>query len=120
MVEQSKSNEILNMESPTTTTSTGCCVVGAGPAGMILSLLLARQGVPVTLLESHRDFDREFRGDTVHPSTLEVLDQLGLAELVHEIPHGKISKLQMHTPNGTVTMADLSHLGGKYPYILMT
>jgi 2-polyprenyl-6-methoxyphenol hydroxylase-like FAD-dependent oxidoreductase len=101
-------------------TTADCCVVGAGPAGMILSLLLARQGLHVTLLESHRDFDREFRGDTVHPSTLNILDQLGLAERVHELPHGKLRKLEMHTPSGTFTMADLSRLGGKYPYILMT
>src|SRR5262249_29761350 len=55
-----------------------CCVVGAGPAGAVLGLLLARGGVPVTLLESHPDFDRDFRGDTVHPPTLELLAQLGL------------------------------------------
>src|SRR5262249_3963508 len=62
---------------------TTCSVVGAGPAGVILSLLLSRQGVPVTLLEAHKDFDRDFRGDTIHPSTLELLDELGLAEPLH-------------------------------------
>src|SRR6476619_2161856 len=55
---------------------TGCCVVGGGPGGMFLALLLARQGVEVTLLEAHHDFDRDFRGDTVHPATLDVLDRL--------------------------------------------
>ena len=60
-----------------------CCIVGGGPAGAMLALLLARRGVRVTLLEMHHDFDREFRGDTVHPSTLEILDQIGLAERVH-------------------------------------
>jgi len=57
----------------------------------MLSLFLARCGIPVTLLEMHKDFDREFRGDTIHPSTLEILDQIGLADKLHEIPHTKIS-----------------------------
>lgn len=61
----------------------GCVIVGGGPAGAMLALLLARRGVRVTLIEMHHDFDREFRGDTVHPSTLEILDQIGLAERVH-------------------------------------
>ena len=67
-----------------------CVIAGAGPGGSMLALLLARRGVPVTLLEMHKDFDREFRGDTVHPSTLEILDQLGMAEKVHKIPHSKV------------------------------
>jgi len=57
---------------------TTCCIVGGGPGGAILSLLLARAGVEVTLLEAHPDFDREFRGDTLHPSVMEIMDQLGL------------------------------------------
>src|SRR5262249_33550106 len=64
------------------TEHTQCCIVGGGPAGVMLALLLARQGVRVTLLEQHHDFDRDFRGDTLHPSVLEILDQLGLVERV--------------------------------------
>ena len=63
-------------ESPASVTRTTCCVVGAGPGGMILSLLLARRGVDVMLLESHLDFDRDFRGDTVHPSTWTWIEEL--------------------------------------------
>src|SRR5437016_14095554 len=69
---------------------TTCCVAGGGPGGMMLALLLARAGVKVTLLEAHKDFDREFRGDTLHPSILEILDQMGLAERLHQLPHNKI------------------------------
>src|SRR5580704_1750068 len=79
---------------------TTCCVVGGGPGGMMLSLLLARKGVPVTLLEAHKDFDRDFRGDTIHPSILEILDELGLADRALQIPHGKLYSLQLRTPNG--------------------
>src|SRR5262252_5135955 len=92
---------------------TGCCVVGGGPAGSVLGLLLARRGVRVTLLEMHKDFDREFRGDTVHPSTLEILDQLGLAEKVHQIPHSKVYGPSLMTPKGLFTPFDLSRLKTK-------
>src|SRR5215472_15859071 len=69
---------------------TTCCVVGGGPGGTMLALCLARREVDVTLLEAHKDFDREFRGDTVHPSTLEILDQMGLAQRLQLLPHNKI------------------------------
>jgi 2-polyprenyl-6-methoxyphenol hydroxylase-like FAD-dependent oxidoreductase len=96
-----------------------CCVVGGGPAGAILSLLLARRGVRVTLLEMHKDFDREFRGDTVHPSTLEILDSLGLADRVHQLGRGKIYGPTLATTQGPFVPIDLRVLKTKFPYILM-
>jgi hypothetical protein len=84
---------------PADVATTKCVVVGGGPAGVMLSYLLARAGVLVMLLESHRDFDRDFRGDTVHPSTLEALDSLGLTEKLHALPHSIDSDpegLQLH------------------------
>jgi len=85
----------------------------------MLSLLLVRRGVPTTLLEMHHDFDREFRGDTVHPSTLEILNQLGLAERVHSLPSSRISGPTLLTTRGPFTPFDLGRLKTKYPYILM-
>jgi 2-polyprenyl-6-methoxyphenol hydroxylase-like FAD-dependent oxidoreductase len=98
---------------------TTCAIVGGGPAGMVLAYLLARKGVAVTLLEGHKDFDRDFRGDTVHPSTLEILDQLGLAEKALKIPHGKLYALQMKTPAGMLVLGDLRRLHTKYPYVAL-
>jgi 2-polyprenyl-6-methoxyphenol hydroxylase-like FAD-dependent oxidoreductase len=72
-----------------------CCIVGGGPAGMVLGLLLARVGLTVTVLESQPDFDRDFRGDTLHASTLEMLDQIGLAGRVLDIPHVKLREMSI-------------------------
>ncbi len=98
---------------------TTCCVVGGGPGGAILALLLARRGVRVTLLERHGDFDRDFRGDTVHPATMEIMDQLGLAGRLLEIPHSKIRVMSLVTPSGTLRLADLGRLRTRYPYVTM-
>jgi 2-polyprenyl-6-methoxyphenol hydroxylase-like FAD-dependent oxidoreductase len=97
--------------------NTTCCVVGGGPAGVFASLLLARRGVPVVLLESHKDFDRDFRGDTVHPSTLEVLDQIGLAEKVLAIPHGKLTTFRIGSVGKARVVADFRRLKTKFPFI---
>jgi len=98
---------------------TGCCIVGAGPAGAMLSLLLARAGVPVTLLEARRDFEREFRGDTIHPSTLEVLQQIGLAEPLHALPHAKASSFRLESADRVDVTAVYSRLPTPFPYMMM-
>lgn len=83
---------------------------------MFLALLLARSGVPVTLLEAHADFDRDFRGDSVHTYTLELLDQLGLCDDLLTIPHSRMSQMQFATADGVMTVADFRWLKSKFPY----
>lgn len=104
---------------PVEVSSTNCVVVGGGPAGIMLAYLLARAGLPVTLLESHLDFNRDFRGDTVHPSTLEALEALGLAEKLHALPHGKLRLMRVLTAAGEMTLADFGRVRTRYPYVMI-
>jgi 2-polyprenyl-6-methoxyphenol hydroxylase-like FAD-dependent oxidoreductase len=103
----------------TTASVTDCCIVGAGPAGAVLALLLARWGIAVTLLEGHADFDREFRGDTIHPSVMEVMDELGLADRLLALRHTKLSKVNLQTPNGPLLIAPFDRLRTRFPYITL-
>ncbi|WP_051046826.1 FAD-dependent oxidoreductase [Nocardia asiatica] len=93
------------------------CVLGGGPAGLMTGLLLARSGVEVLVLEKHPDFLRDFRGDTVHPSTLLAMDELGLAEEFLALPHVELPQLPMATATGPVVFADFSALPGPFPFV---
>src|SRR3989442_153856 len=97
---------------------TGVCIVGGGPAGLMLGLLLARQRVDVVVVEKHGDFLRDFRGDTVHPSTLELLDELDLGEAVARLPGRRATQLRVTFDDGTFAVADFSRLRGAHPYLL--
>jgi 2-polyprenyl-6-methoxyphenol hydroxylase-like FAD-dependent oxidoreductase len=94
-----------------------CCIVGGGPAGMMLGYLLGRAGIDVVVLEKHADFFRDFRGDTVHPSTLQVMDELGLIDGFLKLPHQKLQTMDGMFGGTSVRIADLSRLDVKYPFI---
>src|SRR5579864_2378616 len=96
-----------------------CCVVGGGPAGMMLGFLLARAGVVVAVLEKHQDFFRDFRGDTVHPSTLELMHELGLLDEFLKLPHQKLEHLTAQVGDERVRMVDLTHLPTHCKYIAL-
>ncbi|MHA3020784.1 FAD-dependent oxidoreductase [Mycobacterium sp. BMJ-28] len=103
---------------PTTPERTGCLIAGGGPAGMMLGLLLARAGVDVTVMEKHADFLRDFRGDTVHASTLRNLDELGLGNAFAAVPHRLIESISMSV-QGTPVSIDLRHLPGRHKHIAL-
>ncbi|MGP3918721.1 FAD-dependent oxidoreductase [Nonomuraea sp. 10N515B] len=100
--------------------STGVLVCGGGPAGMMLGLLLARAGINVTVLEKHGDFLRDFRGDTVHPATVRLMDELGLGEGFRALPQSRLGNLSLPAPDGSlVTLGDFEALPAPYNYIAM-
>ncbi len=105
------------LEPPPPVEQVDCCVVGAGPAGAVLAYMLARKGISVALLEAHLDFERDFRGDTLHPSILEVMDELGLADELLKLPHTRLSTMSVPSADGQVVLADFSHLKTKFPFI---
>jgi 2-polyprenyl-6-methoxyphenol hydroxylase-like FAD-dependent oxidoreductase len=94
-----------------------CCIVGGGPAGMMLGYLLGRAGIGVVVLEKHADFFRDFRGDTVHPSTLQVMDELGLSDGFLKLPHQRLQKMDGMFGGASVRIADLGRLSVKFPFI---
>ncbi|MGE4241205.1 FAD-dependent oxidoreductase [Ramlibacter sp.] len=98
---------------------TQCCIAGGGPAGLMLGYLLARAGVDVVVLEKHADFLRDFRGDTIHPSTLTVLDDLGLLEAFLELPHQEVRELTGDVFGERVTLADFRHLPAPRPFLVL-
>jgi 2-polyprenyl-6-methoxyphenol hydroxylase-like FAD-dependent oxidoreductase len=97
--------------------SVRCCIAGGGPAGMMLGLLLARAGVDVLVLEKHADFFRDFRGDTIHPSTLEIMHELGLLEDLLKLPHQKAPRLNARVGGLALTVADFTHLPTRCGFI---
>jgi 2-polyprenyl-6-methoxyphenol hydroxylase-like FAD-dependent oxidoreductase len=102
---------------PTESIHTTCCIVGGGPAGMMLGFLLARAGVDVVILEKHKDFLRDFRGDTIHPSTLELMHELGLLDEFLELPHSKVKHLAAQIGDSRVELADFTHLPTRCKFV---
>jgi 2-polyprenyl-6-methoxyphenol hydroxylase-like FAD-dependent oxidoreductase len=99
--------------------STTCCIAGGGPAGVMLGYLLARAGVSVIVLEKHKDFFRDFRGDTIHPSTLELMHELGLLEEFLKVPHQELPSIGGLLGDYAFTAADFSHLPVKCRFIAL-
>jgi 2-polyprenyl-6-methoxyphenol hydroxylase-like FAD-dependent oxidoreductase len=102
---------------PSRTITTRCCIVGGGPAGMMLGYLLGRAGVETLVLEKHEDFFRDFRGDTVHPSTLQVMRELGLIDEFLKLPHQQLQKMDGLFGGTKIRIADLSRTKANYPFI---
>jgi 2-polyprenyl-6-methoxyphenol hydroxylase-like FAD-dependent oxidoreductase len=101
------------------TYETTCCIVGGGPAGVMLGYLLARSGVPVTVLEKHNDFLRDFRGDTVHPSTLELMYELGLLESFLKLPHQRLTTIGGKFGDFSFQAVNLSRLPTRCKFVAL-
>ena len=102
---------------PSRTITTRCCIVGGGPAGMMLGYLLGRAGIETVVLEKHADFFRDFRGDTVHPSTLQIMHELGLIDDFLKLPHQQLQKMDGMFGGTKIRIADLSRVKANYPFI---
>ena len=102
-----------------TVVSTRCCIAGGGPAGLMLGLLLARTGVDIVVLEKHANFLRDFRGDTIHPSTLEVMHELGVLDNLLKLPHQKVARLNAQFGDASLPIADFSRLPTRCKFIAM-
>src|SRR5271170_4888259 len=96
-----------------------CCIAGGGPAGIMLGFLLARAGIAVMVMEKHRDFLRDFRGDTIHPSTLEVMHELGLLEAFLARPHQEVRELRGIVGDREIKLADFRHLPTRCGFIAL-
>src|ERR1700721_4596266 len=105
---------------PDSSIATPCVIAGGGPAGMMLGFLLARAGVDVVVLEKYPDFFRDFRGDTIHPSTLELMYELGLLDAFLKLPHQKVETLSAQIGEEHLTMIDFRHLPTHCKYIALT
>jgi 2-polyprenyl-6-methoxyphenol hydroxylase-like FAD-dependent oxidoreductase len=103
----------------TETVTTRCCIAGGGPAGMMLGFLLARAGIDVVVLEKHKDFFRDFRGDTIHPSTLELMHELGLLDEFLKVPHQEVSHLTFQVGAERIPMVDFRHLPTRCKFVAL-
>src|SRR5262245_40213977 len=110
-------DDASEVAAPRETIATRCCIAGGGPAGMMLALLLARSGVDVVVLEKHGDCLRDFRGDTIHPSTLELMHELGWLDDLLKLPHQKAPCLRAQTGGQDVVVSDFGHLPTHAKYI---
>jgi 2-polyprenyl-6-methoxyphenol hydroxylase-like FAD-dependent oxidoreductase len=109
----------MSDETPVQKINVRCCIVGGGPAGMVLAYLLARAGVEVLVLEKHADFLRDFRGDTIHPSTLELMYELGLLEEFLKIPHDELRELGAEINGVKLMVGDFTHVPGHCKFIAL-
>src|ERR1700722_18842095 len=109
----------MQLENPASQTiDVRCCIAGGGPAGVMAGMLLARAGVDVVVLEKHADFFRDFRGDTIHPSTLELMHELGILDALLEVPHQKADHLSFQFGTASGIVADFKRVKLRCPFIV--